>query len=305
MLVYSKGSVYDFSDGTIEPVTKEYLLKALQLGVRIDGVRLENGNLVEYPYWVNNRLKLQAVTGIVFDDTAILLTVRGNGYNPAFNLDLYLPLPLLNSNGRRYNLILDNCNARLRFTVANDFVGYSPQIIFNGNSTLDVSLLPENVADMYIMDALSITGVKCDYDTLLQVSCSHIVDSRLQAGSERYSNLLRHYAKNTIGKFDADSRVNIWVYAMYMSDVIASIEERIQRSSRIAIMDRARLVGKDTISSLRTERVVTSVAYDDWVALARTIDFIYLFGMGHSEVIDRFFDKFIKKADLGDIDLQA
>ena len=57
--------VYDTVTHEREAVTKDDLYKALNLGIQIVGVRLENGALTVYDWRLINRQKLKALRGIL------------------------------------------------------------------------------------------------------------------------------------------------------------------------------------------------------------------------------------------------
>ena len=72
--------VYDTVTHEREAVTKDDLYKALNLGIQIVGVRLENGALTVYDWRLINRQKLKALRGIdvMVDRQANFVTVSSN-----------------------------------------------------------------------------------------------------------------------------------------------------------------------------------------------------------------------------------
>lgn len=72
--------VYDTVTHEREAVTKDGLYKALNLGIQIVGVRLENGALTVYDWRLINRQKLKALRGINIkvDRDGNLITVSAN-----------------------------------------------------------------------------------------------------------------------------------------------------------------------------------------------------------------------------------
>lgn len=226
--------LYDTSDGTTEYVTKEDLFRVLKLGgVQITGVCIKGKKLIVYPYYDVNRLKLSSTTGVTFlqgtEDSNYNLAIRGNGYTGVLDLNAYLPLHIYNSKRVDYILELVDCKARLVFSVC------AVLLIRLNNSTLDVSLLYEDLANFYIRCNLKVVTGQCDFTTILFMASQQVIDRRLEAGSERYIGLLKYYVKDSLLNLDKCLTDNIWLYNMYKSDIIEYVEKEIEDQPDIQV----------------------------------------------------------------------
>ena len=176
------------------------------------------------------------------------------------------------------------------------------------NSTLDVSLLYEDLANFYIRCNLKVVTGQCDFTTILFMASQQVIDRRLEAGSERYIGLLKYYVKDFLLNLDKCLTDNIWLYNMYKSDIIEYVEKEIEDQPDIQVEHTvfAFRDGIHKVSDLRNDSFITNTAlFEDRNRLIITINFIYLFGMGNSEVIDTYFETFIEDGGLSNIDLQA
>lgn len=306
MLIYGENNkVYDLSSGTVESVSGVDLLSKLQTGVHIEGVCIKDGKLEIYPHYLSNRVKLSTITGVKFDaygSSMLDLLIKGNSLTGLIDLNLYLPLPVRRSNGCNYRVRLVDCNARLVFAEVLDSGKVSPTV-YCKNSTLDVSLLPEHVADIYITGNFKLVDDKCNLAIIFSKISDSILDNRLSVGTKRYTKLLKSYVMFSLQEaLLTDLRANKWLYDMYKADIIEHIELGLQDKQRLQVLNGVRIYC-ESISSLRLNCNSAIVTSGDKGKMTEIINFIYLFGRGVSSVIDECFDTFLEDLKLKDLRL--
>lgn len=306
MLIYGENNkVYDLSSGTVESVSGVDLLSKLQTGVQIEGVCIKDGKLEIYPHYLSNRVKLSIITGVKFDaygSSMLDLLIKGNSLTGLIDLNLYLPLPVLRPNGCNYRVRLMDCSARLVFAEVLDSGKISPTVYCN-SSTLDVSLLPEHVADRYIADNFKLVDDKCSLTTIFSKISSSILDNRLRVGTSRYNELLKSYVLLSLREaLITDLRANKWLYDRYKADIVRYIELALQSGQRLRVL-KGVCIDCKSIYSLRLNCNSAIVVSGDMDKMVEVVNFIYLFGKGVSSVIDVCFDTFLEDLGLKDLRL--
>lgn len=171
------------------------------------------------------------------------------------------------------------------------------------NSTLDVSLLPEHVADIYITGNFKLVDDKCNLATIFSKISDSILDNRLSVGTKRCTKLLKSYVMFSLQEaLLTDLRANKWLYDMYKADIIEHIELGLRDNQRLHVLDGVH-IHCESISSLRLDCNSAIVTSGDKVKMTEVVNFIYLFGKGVSSVIDVCFDTFLEDLGLKDLRL--